>query len=64
MPKPDAKKVKGDAKGQFHRGKKGRKNSGLVSAEPRILGDGEKEAPAWNEGEENQQDVSLAKREM
>jgi len=53
-----------DARGQFHRGKKGSTNSGLVSAEPRVLGDGEQEASDWNEGEEHQRDISLPKREM
>jgi hypothetical protein len=53
-----------DARGQFQRGKKGSTNSGLVSAEPRVLGDGEREASDWNEGEEDQRDISLPKREM
>jgi len=59
-----ARAIKKDAQGQFHRGKEGSKNSGLVSAEPRVLGDGEQEASAWNEGEETQRDSSLPKREM
>jgi hypothetical protein len=59
-----AKRVKEDAKGQFRRGSEDRTNNGLASAEPRVLGDGEQEASAWNEGEKRQRDISLPKREM
>ena len=62
--KQSAQKIKKDAEGQFHRGTEGRNNNGLVSAEPRVLGDGEQEASAWNEGDERQRDISLPKREM
>jgi len=51
--KPDvdgvASPTKEDATGQFHRGKAGSGNDGLVSAEPRIFGSREREASSWNE---------------
>jgi hypothetical protein len=59
-----AQQIKEDAEGQFHRSKEGSTNDGLVSADPRVIGDGEQEASDWNEGEEHQRDVSLPKREM
>lgn len=59
-----AQRIKDDAKGQMHRSRKGSTNNGLVSAEPRVLGDGEQESSNWDEGEEHQRDISLPKREM
>jgi hypothetical protein len=60
---PSAEQVKSDAKGQFRNGKGDSSNNGLASAEPRVLGDGEQEASAWNEGEKRQRDTSPPKRE-
>lgn len=59
-----ADRVKEDAKGQFRRTNHGKDNSGLASAEPRVLGDGEQEAHGWNENADDQADISLPKREL
>jgi len=47
-PAPAADPVKKDAKGQFAPTQAGDDNSGLDSAEPRILGDGEATASDWD----------------
>ncbi|MBB5751540.1 hypothetical protein [Prosthecomicrobium pneumaticum] len=59
-----ARRVKGDAKGQFARPDQADPNpGGAASADPAVLGgDGEETASDWDAGAENQSDPSLPKR--